>query len=82
LFTTIADKFNLMQNLKVMDGQAQLELQNGAASMTADMKGLVPTFANRVMAGSLLTILPMLILYLFTQRYFVESVERAGIAGE
>jgi ABC-type sugar transport system, permease component len=82
LFTTIADKFNLMQNLKVMDGQTQLQLQNGTAGVTGDLTGFVPTFANRVMAGSLLTILPMLILYLFTQRYFVESVERAGIAGE
>jgi multiple sugar transport system permease protein len=34
------------------------------------------------MAGALMTILPMLLLYLFTQRYFVEGVERAGIAGE
>ncbi|MCJ8012602.1 hypothetical protein MUG84_12755 [Paenibacillus sp. KQZ6P-2] len=37
---------------------------------------------NRVMAGALLSILPILALYLFTQRYFVESVERTGIAGD
>lgn len=32
-------------------------------------------------AGMLLVILPLLILYLFVQRYFVESVERTGIVG-
>jgi len=32
-------------------------------------------------AGMMLVILPLLILYLFLQRYFVESVERTGIVG-
>lgn len=32
-------------------------------------------------AGSILVILPMLIFYIFTQRFFVESVERTGIIG-
>ena len=32
-------------------------------------------------AAPLLTILPPLILYLCTQRYFTESIERAGIVG-
>ncbi len=32
-------------------------------------------------AGMILVILPLLILYLFVQRYFVESVERTGIVG-
>ena len=31
--------------------------------------------------GMLLVILPLLILYLFMQRYFVESIERTGIVG-
>lgn len=34
------------------------------------------------MAGTVLTILPLLIIYLIFQRYFVESVDRAGITGE
>ena len=33
------------------------------------------------MAGNVLTILPLLILYFFAQRYFVESVDRTGITG-
>jgi multiple sugar transport system permease protein len=32
-------------------------------------------------AGALLSVAPSLILYIFTQKYFTESVERAGIVG-
>ncbi len=32
-------------------------------------------------AGVLLAILPPLLLYVFLQRYFVESIERSGIVG-
>jgi multiple sugar transport system permease protein len=34
------------------------------------------------MAGTLLNILPLLILYFFTQRQFVQSVDKTGITGE
>ena len=34
------------------------------------------------LAGNILTILPLLVLYFFTQRYFVESIDRTGITGE
>jgi len=34
-----------------------------------------------IMASALLVILPLLVLYLFTQRYFVESIERTGLIG-
>lgn len=34
-----------------------------------------------MMAGNVLTILPLLVLYFFAQRYFVESVDRTGITG-
>jgi multiple sugar transport system permease protein len=32
-----------------------------------------------IMAATLLVILPRLVLYIFTQRYFVESIERTGL---
>ena len=35
----------------------------------------------RVQAGTLLSILPMLILFLFTQKTFTESIERTGLVG-
>lgn len=34
-----------------------------------------------IQAGALITIAPLLILYLFTQRFFTESIERTGIVG-
>lgn len=34
------------------------------------------------LAGTMLSILPLLILYFFTQRQFVQSVDRTGITGE
>jgi len=37
------------------------------------------TVVTRMQAGSLLAILPLLILYLVTQRYFTDSVENVGI---
>ena len=33
-------------------------------------------------AGTMLTILPLLLLYAFTQKWFVESADRSGIAGD
>jgi multiple sugar transport system permease protein len=82
LFTMLNENFNLTQYLAIMDGKGQQELTQGLGGAASDLVGLAPTFQNRVMAGALMTILPMLLLYLFTQRYFVEGVERAGIAGE
>ncbi len=35
-----------------------------------------------MMAGNMLTILPLLVLYFIAQRYFVESIDRTGITGE
>ena len=34
------------------------------------------------MAGTFMTILPLLLMYAFLQKYFVESVDRTGITGE
>ena len=34
------------------------------------------------MAGTMLSILPLLIMYFVLQRYFVESIDRTGITGE
>jgi len=35
-----------------------------------------------MLAGNMLTILPLLVLYFVAQRYFVESIDRTGITGE
>lgn len=36
---------------------------------------------TRLQAGSLLAILPLLIMYIFAQKHFTESIERTGIVG-
>ena len=35
-----------------------------------------------IMAGTILTILPMLVVYFVLQRWFVEGIDRSGITGE
>lgn len=35
-----------------------------------------------IMAGTLLTILPLILIYFIAQRWFVESIDRVGITGE
>jgi multiple sugar transport system permease protein len=36
---------------------------------------------NAILAGSLLTTLPMAIIFLFFQRYFVEGISYSGLKG-
>ena len=48
-----------------------------------DIEGTAAQLLDSVtLAGTLLSMLPILILYLVLQRHFVESVERSGITGE
>ncbi len=47
----------------------------------ADMRYRAMWGTGAIMTAALLTILPLLVLYLFTQRYFVESIERTGLIG-
>ena len=45
---------------------------------------LVPSHPETMailMAGCLVFILPMLIIYIFVQRWFIESIDRVGITG-
>ena len=57
---------------------------------TTDYEAIYPAVesqANRLnealeMAGTILCILPLLIVYFVMQRYFVESIDQAGITGE
>jgi multiple sugar transport system permease protein len=81
LYLLVPEYFNLAQNMAFFNGNANLNLQQATTSVSSTI-GLAPTLQNQIMAGVMLTILPVLLLYMFTQRYFVESVERAGIAGE
>lgn len=51
-------------------------------SMTGVTTVLSPALSSMYTnTASLLVVLPLLIVYLFAQRYFVESIERTGIVG-
>lgn len=52
------------------------------ASLAGETNQLDPYYVSMLNnTGSLLVIAPVLIIYIFLQRYFVESVERTGIVG-
>lgn len=73
--------YNLTQRMAVFYGTNNQAAET-MSQMASSSIGMAPTGLNQVMAAVILTILPILILYLFVQRHFVESVERSGIAGE
>ncbi len=64
--------------MKLQQFQANYEAQFGSAvGMASD------SFNDAIlMAGTLLSILPILIFYLLSQKQFVQSIERSGITGE
>jgi multiple sugar transport system permease protein len=57
------------------------DYQNAVFDLTKGGVGAV-LYQGIRMAGTLLSILPLLVIYFSLQRYFIESVERSGIAGE
>ena len=69
IYLSHAEKFFLPQRLAVVE----------AALENLQLRGMWGT--GVIMASVLLVILPLLVLYLFTQRYFVESIERTGLIG-
>jgi multiple sugar transport system permease protein len=64
--------------MRLQQFQANYEARFGAAAgFTSD------AFNDAIlMAGTLLSILPILIFYLLSQKQFVQSIERSGITGE
>lgn len=46
-----------------------------------DLQALYSARVDLIMAGSVLAVLPTLIVFLFAQRYFIEGVATAGLAG-
>ncbi|MGX8698628.1 MAG: carbohydrate ABC transporter permease [bacterium] len=63
-----------------------IQLHNFSANYSAyaQTSGNAATNLNESisMAGTLLSVLPLMIMYFVLQRYFVESIDRAGITGE
>ncbi len=64
--------------LSVTLNSLQALIENSEIAVGGDNPYLMRTYLQ---SGSLLCILPPLVLYIFTQRYFTESIERTGIVG-
>lgn len=47
----------------------------------AYFKGIYTTQWNLIMAGSVLSIIPILLVYLFAQKYFIEGIAFSGVKG-
>ena len=69
IYLSNSDLYFLPQRLSVVESTLE----------SFQMRGMYST--GTVMAAALLVILPLLVLYLFTQSYFVEGVERTGLIG-
>jgi len=69
IFLSDVDKYFLMQRL----GAVEAALEN--------MRYRAMWGTGTIMTAALLVVLPLLLLYIFTQRYFVESIERTGLIG-
>jgi len=67
---------NLKKNFAIALSSLRVDLESVVNVQTISDPLAVVT---RIQAGSLLAILPLLILYLATQRYFTDSVENVGI---
>ena len=70
-----------------LDGAKPIMVKLNQLNDTLKLSGAIPKatsqFQSRMFlqAGALLGILPPLVLYLFAQKYFIESIDRAGIVG-
>lgn len=70
--TILANKLNSLATV----------LNQQYSDMGGNMNFVSPGFASQMNnTGSLLVILPLILLYLFCQKYFVEGIERSGIVG-
>lgn len=82
LYLTLPPYYNLAQRMEGFFGKSSQGAEQMAMMVSSGSVGMAPTLLNQVMAGVVLSVLPILILYLFVQRYFMESIEQTGIAGE
>jgi multiple sugar transport system permease protein len=77
IFTSVAVWNDFLTPLIYLNSSSKFTIQLGLRSMfaeyTADYGG--------VMAGAVLAILPVLLVFLFLQRFFIEGIAMAGIKG-
>jgi multiple sugar transport system permease protein len=69
IYLSDVDKYFMMQRLGAVE------------AALADMRYRAMWGTGTIMTAALLAVFPLLILYMFTQRFFVESIERTGLIG-
>lgn len=76
-FTFLGSWLNFMWPLIVLNSHSKFTLPVGLAYF----QGLHGTHWTLLMAGSMMMIVPVLIVFIFNQRYFVEGIKLTGIKG-
>lgn len=70
---------DLLGQLIYINSSSKFTVQLGLASFSSITGGQVPY--NALMAASLMTLFPIVLVYLFAQRYFVDGIKMTGIKG-
>ena len=71
---------NLLWPLVALNKELMYPVTLAMASLTGPSVEFIPPW-NQVMAATLISILPILILYLLLQKYFIQSVALSGVKG-
>jgi multiple sugar transport system permease protein len=77
LFIFLGQWNNLLGPVIYLNDQNQMTLTVGLAYM----QGEYSTQWNLLMAGTVVSVLPILVLYAFAQKYFVRGVVLSGLKG-
>ena len=71
---------NLLWPLVATNDSKMFTVTLSMATLTGPSVEFIPPW-NQVMAATLISILPVLVLYLFLQKYFIQSVTMSGVKG-
>ena len=71
---------NLLWPLVALNEEEMFPVTLAMASLTGPSVEFIPPW-NEVMAATIISVLPILILYLFLQKYFIQSVTLSGVKG-
>lgn len=71
---------NLLWPLVALNEEEMFPVTLTMASLTGPSVEFIPPW-NEVMAATIISVLPILILYLFLQKYFIQSVTLSGVKG-
>lgn len=80
IYAFISSWNNLIWTMVAVSKESYRTVTLGLATLTGPSVDFVPPW-NLVMAATVISILPILILFLFFQKYFIQSVAMTGVKG-